>query len=159
MKRLKLDFELLLESFTLQKEGICHEYLDTFSGEIVNIPLEVATIVERNGTGDELEPWQRSLLEDARAVFADSDGRYISIPTINSDFSKKLVNSFIRDAVIDTQLIEKFEKNVLQTNSFDKFKSELYNHPDLIDDWHRYEEQKLKEYICQWLEAFDITAI
>ena len=159
MKKLKLDFELLLESFTLQKEEICHEYLDTLSGDIINIPLEVATIVETNSTGDQLEPWQQSLLEDARAVFADREGRYINIPTIDSDFSKKLVNGFVRDMLKDTQLIDKFEKNVIQTNSFEKFKSELYNHPDLIDAWHVYEEQKLKEYINHWLEAFDITAI
>jgi hypothetical protein len=42
MKKLKIDLELLYQSFLFEKEDLCKEYLDTETGDIINIPEEIA---------------------------------------------------------------------------------------------------------------------
>jgi hypothetical protein len=159
MKKLNVDLDLLLESFTLEKEGVCREYLDTLSGEVINIPVEVASAVENCSEGDELESWQRTLLEDAQAIYSDKDGRYLNIPTIKSDFSYKLIGDFISEVIKDKQSKEKFEKTLSHENAMTLFKNELYDNPTLLDLWHDYVEQKLKDYIVEWLQSFDIMVV
>jgi hypothetical protein len=159
MKKLELDLDLLLESFTLEKEGVCREYLDTQAGEIINIPLEVSEVIENCSEGEELEPWQKDLMEEAHAIYDDNNGRYLSIPTIKSDFSIKLVGDFVNDVIKERQTREEFEKVFVSDNSMSAFRSELFNHPNLLDLWHDYEEQRLKEHIIEWLHAFDIDVV
>ncbi|WP_139904701.1 UPF0158 family protein [Clostridium thermarum] len=159
MNKLRVDLDLLLESFTFEKEGVCKEYLDTLTGEVINIPMEVAEAVENYADEEELEEWQRILMEDAQAIYDDKDGRYLSIPTIQDEFSNKLIADFVNNLINEEQLKEKFIKILKGKNSVSAFRSELYNYPNLSDLWHDFEEQRLKDNIVQWLKAFDIEVI
>lgn len=159
MMKLDVDLDLLLESFTLEKEGVCREYLDTITGEIINIPLEVSKAIKNDIDVEELEAWQKFLLEDAKAIDEDNEGRFLIIPTIKSEFNDKLMSDFINNEIKNTKLKESFIKVLEQKNPIKAFRSELYNNPSLLDPWHDYEEQKLKEYIKDWLLTFDIKIV
>ena len=92
MKKLKINLEDLVSSFTFDSEDLAEEYFDTFTGEIINIPSTVMEAAE-GGEEDDLDDWEKELLEEAIAILEDEEERYLITPTIES--------SYFYDAMVD----------------------------------------------------------
>lgn len=158
MKKLKIDLELLYQSFVFENEDLCKEYLDTDTGDIINIPEEIIKIIEEEADEKNLEDWQKELLVEAYAVAADNKERYILIPNINPSYLDGALESFIENIDSDS-LKDKLTTTLNEEVPMRSFKNVLCDYPDELDLWYSYEEQKGKEYVIDWLRERNIQIV
>jgi trans-aconitate methyltransferase len=157
MKKLKVDLDLLVQSFSFNDDDLGKEYLDTFSGEIVNIPNELNNVVCGNGDENSLEDWQKELLEEAYAVKDNREERYVLIPNINELYFYNAMVDFARQEVFSEKLKEALLKALNNSQPMRNFKSIIYSDQKELDNWHNYEEEKAKEYVVKWLKNIGIA--
>lgn len=152
MIKLNIDLELLMQSFSFNEDDLGKEYLDTHTGDIINIPSELKSVVEGKNAESDLDDWQKELLREAYAIAKNEDNRYIIVPKIeDSHFYDTMVN-FSNEKVSSADLRAKLIKVINVTKSIRDFKNVLFKHPQNLDDWHEYEEECLKKYAIKWLE-------
>lgn len=151
MRKLKIDLELLYQSFVFENEDLCKEYLDTQSGEIINIPEEIAKVTAGEADERDLDDWQLELLNEAYAVAADEKERYILIQNINPSYLNGAIESFIEKNIDSDSLKSKLTNTLNDENPMRSFKNVLCDYPEMLDEWYAYEEQKGKEYVIDWL--------
>lgn len=151
MKKLKIDLELLYQSFVFENEDLCKEYLDTDTGDIINIPEEIIKVIEEEAEEKDLEDWQKGLLGEASAVAADNKERYILIPHINASYLDGAIESFIEEKITDESLKSKLTSTLNEEDPMRSFKNVLCDYPEELEQWYDYEEQKGKEYVIDWL--------
>ena len=104
MKKLKIDLELLVQSFSFNEDDLGKEYLDTQTGHIINIPFELENVVKGNDDGEKLDDWQKELLKDAYAIKEDREDRYLLIPTIDDLYFYNSMVDFSREEVLSEEL-------------------------------------------------------
>lgn len=151
MKKLKIDLELLYQSFMFENEDLCKEYLDTDTGDIINIPEEIVRVTAGEADEEALDDWHKELLEEAYAVAADEKGRYILIQNINPSYLNGAIESFIEHNIDLKSLKNKLESTLNGENPMRDFKNVLCDYPEELEQWYAYEEQKGKEYVIDWL--------
>lgn len=156
MKKLKIDLELLVQSFSFNEDDLAKEYLDTYTGDIINIPSELDKVVQGEQDEEELEQWQRELLKDAYAVKNDEEERYILIPNIDETYNNNIMVSFTKEIVSSENLRDRL-LNALNSNQPERnFKNILFEHEAELVKWEAYEEEKAEEYAANWLRKIDI---
>jgi hypothetical protein len=156
MKKLNIDLELLVQSFSFNEDDLAKEYLDTYTGDIINIPSELDKVVEGEQDEEELEEWQRELLKDAYAVKNDEEERYILIPNTDETYNNNIMVSFTKEIVCSENLRDML-LNALSSNQPERnFKNILFEHEEELVKWEAYEEKKAEEYATNWLRELDI---
>lgn len=151
MKKLKIDLDLLYQSFVFENEDLCKEYLDTNTGDIINIPEEISKVTAGEAEEKDLDDWQKELLEEAYAVAGDVKERYILIENINPSYLDGAIESFIEQNIGSESLKIKLINTLSEENPMRSFKNVLCDYPDELEQWYTYEEQKGKEYVIDWL--------
>ncbi|MCB2286096.1 UPF0158 family protein [Clostridium algidicarnis] len=151
MKELNIDLDLLLESFSINEDDLGKEYLDTNTGEVINIPSELEGIAKGSFEESKLEEWQKELLEEAFKIKKDNNGRYIIIPTISEDYINNVMISFVNENMVSKDIEDKLKEALSGNSAFRSFKSVLFENHHELDKWHEYEEHKLKDYVISWL--------
>lgn len=159
MKKLNIDLELLTQSFSFNEDSLGKEYLDTHTGEIINIPSQLNSILEGQGVEDELEDWQKELLKDAYAIKADKEGRYIIIPSIEDGYYHNTMKNFAIEKVCSHGLRERLLGALNSSQPTVNFKSIIFGIEEELDNWQDYEEEKAKEYAIKWLEKRGIKLV
>lgn len=152
MIKLKIDLELLVQSFSFNEDDLGKEYLDTHTGDIINIPTELNNVVEGDGAEDDLDDWQKELLKDAYAVAKDEAGRYILVPNIEESYFYDVMLNFSNEKVFSEDLRGKLIRALNGSQPMRGFKNIIFKYPESLDDWQEYEEEKLKEYAINWLK-------
>lgn len=151
MRELNIDLDLLLESFSINEDDLGKEYLDTDTGEIINIPSQLEDIAKGSFEESKLEDWQKELLKESYKIKKDNNGRYILIPTISEVYLNNAMASFANEDVVSKDIEIKLKEALNSNTAFRSFKSVLFEHHDELDKWHDYEDDKLKEYVTSWL--------
>ncbi|MFL0267382.1 UPF0158 family protein [Candidatus Clostridium radicumherbarum] len=159
MKKLKIDLELLYQSFMFENEDLCKEYLDTNTGEIINIPEEIFKVTSGKADEKDLDDWQMELLEEAYAVAEDKMGRYILIQNIDISYLNGAIENFVEHNIASEDLKNKLLNVLYEENPLRSFKNVLSDYPEEIDQWYDYEEQKGKEYVIDWLRERNIQIV
>ncbi|MBU3209481.1 UPF0158 family protein [Clostridium algidicarnis] len=157
MKELNIDLDLLLESFSINEDDLGKEYLDTNTGEVINIPSELEGIAKGSFEESKLEDWQKELVEEAYKIKKDNNGRYIIIPTIPEDYINNAMRRFVDENIVSKDIEDKLKEALNGNSAFRSFKSVLFENHDDLDKWHEYEEHKLKDYVVSWLFSNNIT--
>ncbi len=156
MKKLNIDLELLVQSFSFNEDDLAKEYLDTYTGDIINVPFELEKVVQGEQDEEELEEWQRELLKDAYAVKNDEEERYILIPNTDETYNNNIMVSFTKEIVCSENLRDML-LNALSSNQPERnFKNILFEHEEELVKWEAYEEKKAEEYAANWLRKLDI---
>ncbi|WML33031.1 UPF0158 family protein [Clostridium sp. OS1-26] len=156
MKKLNIDLELLVQSFSFNEDDLAKEYLDTYTGEIINIPSELEKVVQGEQSEDELEEWQRELLKDAYAVKNDEEERYILIPNTDETYNNNIMVSFTNEIVCSENLRDKLLNALNSNQPMRNFKNILFEHEEELVKWEAYEEEKAEEYATNWLKELGI---
>lgn len=151
MKKLKVDLDLLYQSFVFDNEDLCKEYLDTDTGDIVNVPIELERVILGEAEEEDLEDWQRELLQEAYSVAEDKRGRFILIENINPDYLGSDIEGFIEKNIASEELKSRLKKMLEDENALRNFKNALSDFPEELEKWYDYQEQKGKEYVIDWL--------
>ena len=156
MKKLKIDLDLLMDSFSINDDELAKEYLDTNTGDILHIPCEVKRVAEGNGEEEDLADWEKDLLEEAYAIEEDEEDRYIMLPHIEDSYFYDAMVKFIRERVTSEELKEKLSAALSKSQPMRSFKSIIFNYEEELDKWQDYEEEKTKEYVISWLKDIGI---
>lgn len=157
MKKLNIDLDLLFQSFSFEDEGLCKEYLDTDTGELLNISSEVSRVINGQASEESLEDWEKEILKDAYAVAEDNSNRYILIPKIKSSYFETFIEEFINVRVSSELLQRRLRKALGEINIMRNFKNVLSDYPEELDIWYDFEEEKGKEYVVDWLRERGIV--
>lgn len=159
MKKLDIDVDLLFQSFSFENEDLCKEYLDTETGEIINISNEISRVLDGKASEENLEDWEKEMLKDAYAVSGDRNNRYILIPKINTTYFEAFIEEFINEKVTSELLQRRLQKALGEINIMRNFKNVLSDYPEELDMWYDFEEEKGKEYVEEWLAERGIEII
>ncbi|MBI4579181.1 MAG: hypothetical protein HY718_05730 [Planctomycetes bacterium] len=155
-RKLKLDLGDLAEAMSWRSDE-SEYYLDTHTGKIILVESGMLTDLEDGEEIDEdLPEWQKPMLAEARAIVEDTQDRYESIPPIESREGFRIMEDFIPGLTDDT-LRDRLWEAIRGKGAFRRFKDALANAGgDLLDQWHRYEEQRHRDMAREWLESLDI---
>ena len=156
VKKLKVDMESLIESFSLENLDLFKEYLDCSTGDVINVPTEVQKVVEGKGDIETLDEWMRDLVSEAERVNKDTEHRYIDIPMVETKFIHSLMTDFTNEIIRNDKLEEKLRYTLNTENPMKNFKEVLRSSQSELDQWYNYEEEKTKEYVAAWLLKHDI---
>lgn len=156
MKKLNIDLELLVQSFSFNEDDLAKEYLDTYTGEIINIPSELDKIVQGEQDEEELEEWQRELLEDAYAIKNDDKERYALIPNTDDTYTYDIMVSFVKEKIYSENLRDMLLNALNTSQPVRNFKNILFEHEEELVKWETYEEEKAEEYAINWLRTLGL---
>lgn len=151
MKQLKIDLELLVQSFSFNEDDLGKEYLDTHTGDIINIPYEVNKVVQGKVDEDDLADWQKELLEEGYAIEEDTEDRYILVPNIDDSYFYDAMVNYARNEVDSEDLKGKLLYALNKSQPMKEFKNVIFKDAEELDKWQDFEEKKLKEYATNWL--------
>ena len=152
MKKLNIDLDLLVESFSINDDELGKEYLDANTGDIIHIPYEVQKVVEGDREEEDLADWEKELLEDAYAIEEDQQDRYIMLTNMESSYIYDAMVEFTREKVASEDLREKLLKALEGSNPMRSFKTIIFGCEKELDEWQDFEEVKTKEYVMNWLK-------
>lgn len=159
MKKLKVDLELLLQSLSFNNEGLCKEYLDTITGDILNIPDDIDKVVKGTLSEESLPDWKKDLLSDGYAIANDKEQRYIFIPNVDIICSDIDMKEFVVRKIKDPELSSKLSNALKEKNPMRSFKNALSYNVELLDKWYDYEEEIGKKIASKWLKEFGIQSL
>lgn len=159
MNKLKVDLELLLQSLSFNSEGLCKEYLDTITGDIINIPDDIEKVVKGTLSEKLLPDWKKDLLEDAYSIANDKGQRYVLIPNVDVICSDIDMKEFIVRKIKDPALSNKLSNSLKENNPMRSFKNALSYNTELLDKWYDYEEEMGKKFTRKWLKEIGIQSL
>lgn len=133
MRPMTIDIDEL--AFALDTPGIDH-YLDLYSGKVLLISAEAP------------DPELDALLEN-------EPERLLLIDPLSTTQSLGLMQDFLRE--VEEPHAYATLANALQSRKpFKAFKHSLTEYPELLQDWYRYQNERLREWALDWLEDNDI---
>ncbi|MBC2581460.1 UPF0158 family protein [Clostridium sp. DJ247] len=156
MKKLNIDLELLVQSFSFNDYDLGKEYLDTHTGDIINIPSELNGVVQGENGEEDLESWQKDLLKDAYSINNDTDQRYIIIPNIEESYFHDVMVNFSKEEISSEYLKEELLNALESSQPTRNFKNIIFSYEEETDKWQDYEDEKAKEYAVNWLSNIGI---
>jgi hypothetical protein len=141
-----LEFDLQ-ESVTL---------FDRQEGRVVCVERHILRAFEE-GHEDELGPvpdWQKEQLDIARAMANDDDQRFLDVPDKHGFHEYRHMERFI-GTLGDTDDAEQLWRAIKGKGAFRFFKDTAHR-LGVIDQWYRYRDDALKEFVIEWADANDV---
>lgn len=130
-------------------------YLDRETGEIHLLSDDYLSAAEEGD--DELEgwaEWEAELIEQARTIFQDTQGRYLELPDQFEIDEYRFLAAFA-DSYPDPSIAERLGDAIRGKGAFRRFK-DLVHRLGIADRWYEYRSQRLLEVARDWCEARDI---
>lgn len=157
MKKLPVKVDELAFSMSFNSYDAT-DYLDTETGELVNIPVELQNFdFDDQPAIKRLPDWMKEILPAAREI-AEETGRYYAVPKIPSYEIYNLMEEFA-ETRSDDRLRNKLFRALNGRGAFRRFKDVLYDYPEERDRWFRMEEEYLEQQAREWLEELEIEPV
>lgn len=169
MKKLKVNLEDI--AFAMETEFFiepAYQYLDTDTGEVVLVTVSILREVEEEEVeeiDDSSEDPVRALhelnpsYEDERAlallIFNDTRDRFEEIPHLYSSESYEIMEDFITTIKSD-KIQEALFRAIRGRKPFRKFKDTISQWPDILEDWFKYQKERMDQIVIKWLASIDI---
>jgi hypothetical protein len=106
----------------------------------------------------DIPDWHKDELMDADRVENDFGDRFIEIPKIESSQAFEYMEEFIQ-TVRNRRLSDRLSDVLGMNKPFRRFKDVLADYPEEEKRWFKYEEDRKREYIKEWLKDEDIELI
>jgi hypothetical protein len=130
---------------------------DRQTGRIVSVDRHILSAFEE-GEEDELgdlADWQKEGLEIAKAVAGDAGERFIDAPDKFDFHEYRHMERFI-GTVENAQAAEELWRAIKGKGAFRYFK-DTARRLGLLDQWYRYRDEAVKEYVIAWAESNQVT--
>lgn len=151
MKKLKVNLNELVSEMEMGEHVELSGYLDTETGEIISMPDSVMSAAEEGEEGiDALTDWEKDLAETAGKILNDEKGRYLLIPKRESREGWEIMSSFT-GTVKQKTLREKLEIALNGKGAFRRFRAVLNDHPDELERYYKFKDDRMRETAVQWL--------
>jgi hypothetical protein len=151
LKKLKVDLNELVSEMELGENMELSGYLDTETGEIISMPDNVMQAVE-NGEEkvERLLDWEQELAETAENILADVKDRYLFIPKRESSEGYEIMSSFA-GTVKNKGLRDELSVALNGKGAFRRFRTVLNDHPDELERYYTFKDDRMREEAVQWL--------
>ena len=150
-KKLKVDLTELVSEMEMGDNLELSGYLDTETGEIISLPDNVMRAVEDSDEAAEALPeWEQELVETAENILGDEKNRFLLIPKRGSHEGYEIMVAFA-ESVRRKGLQEKLSLALNGRGAFRRFRSVLNDHPDVLEQWYRFKDDRMREEAVQWL--------
>lgn len=157
MKKLAIDMELFIELSSIDTRGEGESYLNTNDGEFSYIPINVLEAINNDQKLQKLEEWEKELLDEAKEVVNNSEGKYLYIPIVTEDFTLEIMKDYVK-AMSDNEIKHRLMATLDEQGGHSKFNSILLKDGD-IDSFYDYKDYRTYEYLKKWLLLNDIELI
>lgn len=131
-KKLKIDLSELVFEMEMGDNMERSGYLDTETGEIIDMPDDVMRAMDDGKTGEDLA-------EVAGKILGDETNRFLLIPKRESGEGYEVMVSFA-GSVEDRNLQEKLEIALDGKGAFRRFRNVLNQHPDELERWYKFKD-------------------
>ncbi len=149
-KKLKVDLSELVFEMEMGDNMERSGYLDTESGEIIDMPDDIMRAVEDGETESALVEWDEELAEIADKILSDEKSRFLQIPRCESREGYEIMVSFA-GTVTNSGLQEKLSIALDGKGAFRRFRNVLNLHPDELERWYKFKDDWMRDEAIQWL--------
>jgi len=151
---LKIDLKALIETVSNEDDNLGRSFIDIHTGEVIYIPTEVSLALEK-GTlkEDTFDNWLKEFVNVAILISEDKVNRYLSTPLIDEIFYIKTMKEYVNSVVKDSDLKQRLLKALNSKQPIKKFKHILMDEQDKTQEWYKYEDNCINEFIRAWLES------
>lgn len=158
LRRLKVDLDEISMAMRTDR-SMDRVFLDTQSGDIIQIPMEL----DEDRIDDEkhiayLPQWEKDMVDLARAVYDDTEGRYEPIPEKLSSEDYDTMVMFVR-RLDDINLAQRLYDALEGKGAFRRFKDTLARYPQTERDWYEYKDETERQEVRRWLWRIGIDPI
>ena len=130
-------------------------FLNTETGDPFYLDADLYRAIEDEEDLDCFADWQVEEIQKAKEIF--DSGNYLELPDrfeineykIMEDFCFSLENKFFS---------KKLQESIQGKGSFKRFKEALYQY-DLWNDWDKFKENALREFVTKWCEENNLEII
>ena len=133
--------------------------VDLQNGGVVMVDQSLFSAVEEadeDALGD-LPDWQKAQVEIARAIVADSGERFLDAPDKFDFHEYRHLERFI-GTVASAEAAEQLRQAIKGKGAFRYFK-DTASRLGLLEQWYRYRDAVLKEFVVEWAEAKNVPYI
>ena len=156
MKKLKVDLKELVSEMEMGDNLEFTGYLDTETGEIISMPDNVMRAVEDSDEAAEARPdWEQELVESAGSILGDEKNRFLLIPKRESHEGHEIMVAFA-GSVRRKGLRDKLSVALNGKGAFRRFRSVLNDHPDELERWYKFKDDRMREEAIGWLKDYGI---
>ena len=154
MNLVDIDMEALIETISLEDDNLGKSFLDTYTGEVIYIPTEVRLALE-NGTlkEDTFDDWLQEFVNMAILISEDEGNRYLSTPLIDEDFYINAMKEYVNSIISSSDLKLELHKALNSEEPIKSFKHVLMDKQNEIEEWYKYEDHCIDEFVRAWLKS------
>lgn len=143
----KVKINDIVEAIDFQWDDEIHAYFEKSSGKIWSFSDDVLEAAEKNDKDSIMSDYVEEEYEIAKKLIQFPDG-FMMLPSkydlddyaIMEDFCCSIQDEDIRDRAFIA---------IKGRGAFSRFK-DLMHHCDLIDDWYKYRNEKIKQQAMEW---------
>jgi hypothetical protein len=149
-----IDMQALIETISHEDDNLGKSFLDTHTGEVIYIPTEVSTALE-NGTLKDgpFDTWLKEFVMVAILISEDEVNRYLSTPLINEDFYISAMKKYVNNIINNSDLKQELNKALNSKDPVKKFKHVLMDKENKTEEWYKYEDGCINEFVREWLKS------
>lgn len=129
-------------------------FLDKKTGSIVVITDELRLMMEQEGELDHAPEWQREMIQDARAIENDTEGRFILLPSQEEIHEYGIMEDFI-DTLSSGPQIDTLQRAIQGRGAFRRFKDTLLRF-GIAESWYRFRDEAMGQIALAWCEEHGI---
>jgi len=142
----------LLGSIEFESEDLA-VYYDRQTGRIVMVERSLLDGVEEESV-DKLPDWQKGDIEIARAIFADTTGRFVDPPDKFDFHEYRQMERFI-GTVENARDAEELWRAIKGKGAFRYFK-DTASRLGLLEQWYQYRDAAVRKFVIAWAEANEV---
>ena len=154
MNTLDINIEALIETISNEDDNLGKSFLDTYTGEVIYIPTEVTLALEK-GTlkEDTFDNWLKEFVSIAILISEDTVNRYLSTPIIDDDFYIGAMKKYVNSLTSTSDLKQELHKVFNTKEPIKKFKHVLMDKENKTEEWYKYEDNCINEFVITWLKS------
>jgi len=152
MKPVKLSDLIDALEFSSDEHG---SWVDLETGSVVHVENHlISAIEEGDEDAESLGEWENEEVEIAKALVADSGGRFVDAPGKFDFHEYRQMERFI-GTVEDSAAAEQLWRAIKGKGAFRYFK-DTARRLGLLERWYQYRDSALEEFVRDWAEAHQI---
>ncbi len=157
-KKLKVDLNELVFAMELGDNLERSGYLDTETGEVIDMPDDILRGVEDGETESVLADWDDELAATAGKILGDEHGRFLEVPKRESREGYEIMVAFAA-TIGEKDLREKLSIALDGKGAFRRFRNVLDRNPDELEQWYQFKDEWMREEAVRWLLAHGIEPV
>ncbi len=151
---INIDMEALIETISHEDDNLGKSFLDTHTGEVIYIPTEVSKALENETLKDEVfDNWLKEFVSVAILISEDEVNRYLSTPLIDEEFYIRAMNNYVDSKIINSDLKQELHTALNSKEPVKKFKHVLMDKENKTEQWYKYEDNCINEFVTEWLKS------